>query len=87
MPVLMKSYEELKDKVLSKAGKAVKKVKVTKAPDYSKVKVMTTRRMYVLVVPTGQLEETLNKIKQDLNVEELETVIYEVKKPLYKREA
>jgi len=87
MPVLVKSYEELKDRVLSKAEKAVRKVKVTKAPDYSKVKVLTTRRMYVLVVPTEQLEETLNKIKQDLNVEEIETVIYEVKKPLYKKEA
>jgi ribosomal protein S3 len=85
MPVLLKSYEELKDRVLSKT-KNVKKIKVTKAPDFSKVKVLTTRRMYVIVVQTDKLEETLNNIKNELGVEELEVEMYELKKPLYKKD-
>jgi ribosomal protein S3 len=85
MPVLLKGYEELKDRVLSKT-KNVKKIKVTKAPDFSKVKVLTTRRMYVIVVQTDKLEETLNNIKNELGVEELEVEMYELKKPLYKKD-
>ncbi len=80
MPVLLKSFEELDSRVLSQPNKNIKKIKVTKAPNKSKVKVLTSRRMYVIVVPTEQLDETLNKIKEKSGIEEVQ--IYEVKKEI-----
>ncbi len=87
MPVLLKDLSELKERVLSKPQKNIRKVKVTKAPDYSKVKVLTSRRMYVVVVPTERLDSTLEEIKQKVGKEDLEVQVFEVKKPLYKKES
>ncbi|NPA85372.1 MAG: hypothetical protein GXO07_05150 [Crenarchaeota archaeon] len=82
MPVLLKDYQELESRVLDKT-KNVRKIKVTKAPDYSKVKVIT-RRMYVIIVKTEELDQVLSNIKEKLGAEELNVELYEVKKPLYK---
>ncbi len=80
MPVLLKSFDELNRRVLSQPNKSIKKVKVTKAPNKSKVKVLTNRRMYVVVIPTEQLDETLNKIKEKAGIEEVQ--VFEVKKEI-----
>jgi len=82
VPVLLKDYQELESRVLDKT-KNVRKIKVTKAPDYSKVKVIT-RRMYVIIVKTEELDQVLSNIKEKLGAEELNVELYEVKKPLYK---
>jgi len=85
LPVLLKNFDELKSRVLVKAKDAVRKVKVTKAPDFSKVKVLTNRRMYVIVVPSDRLDETLENVKKEVGKEDLEVEVHEVKKPLYKK--
>ncbi len=81
---MLRDLDELKSRVLTKAKGSVRKVKVTKAPDYSKVKVLTNRRMYVIVVPTEKLDETLEEVKKEVG-EEVEVQTYEVKKPLRKK--
>ncbi len=80
MPVLLKDLDELDKRVLSQPNKNIRKIKVTKAPNKSKVKVLTSRRMYVIVIPTEQLDDTLNKIKEKAGVEEVQ--IFEVKKEI-----
>ncbi len=80
MPVLLKDLDELDKRVLSQPNKNIRKIKVTKAPNKSKVKVLTSRRMYVIVIPTEQLDDTLNKIKEKTGVEEVQ--IFEVKKEI-----
>ena len=75
MPVLLSSLEELDKRVLSQPVKNVVRCKVTKGQEKSKVKVITSRRMYVVVIPTEKLEEVLNTIKEKTGCEDV--TIYE----------
>ncbi|ALU12760.1 hypothetical protein EYM_07245 [Ignicoccus islandicus DSM 13165] len=64
MPVLLQSIEELNERVLSKPNKNIVECKVTKGAEKSKVKVKTARKMYVIIVPTNELDKVLNEIKE-----------------------
>ncbi len=75
MPVLVPSLEELNKRLLDQPNKNVIKCKVTKGAEKSKVKVLTKRRMYVIIVPTSELENVLNTIKEKTSCENVE--IYE----------
>ncbi|UXD21961.1 hypothetical protein IPA_00230 [Ignicoccus pacificus DSM 13166] len=71
----MQSFEELDKRVLSQPNKNVVRCKVTKGAEKSKVKVITSRRMYVIIIPTEKLDEVLNAIKEKTGCENVE--IYE----------
>ncbi len=75
MPVLLQSLDELNERVLSQPNKHIVECKVTKGSEKSKVKVKTARRMYVVIVPTSELEKVINEIKEKSGCEKI--TIYE----------
>lgn len=72
VPVLLSDIEELNKRVLEQPNKNIIKCKVTKGSEKSKVKVLTKRRMYVVIVPTSELENVLNKIKEKTGCDNVE---------------
>ena len=72
VPVLLKSIDELNDRLLSKSSKNIVECKVTKGPEKSKLKVKTSRRMYVVIIPTNELDKVLSELKEKSGCENVQ---------------